>query len=52
MGILYEVIAFYFGEWGGSCGRYTDLQDAINKQQDLNENKKDKNESYHIIVRF
>ena len=28
--IQYEVVEFYYGEWGGSCGVFDQLHDAMN----------------------
>ena len=50
--IQYEVIEFYYGEWGGSCGKFDHLHDAIERQQSCEAQKEDMNESYHIIVRL
>lgn len=50
--IQYEVISFYYGEWGGSCGVFDDLQNAINRLQVCESQKEDMNESYRIIVRL
>ena len=50
--IQYEVISFYYGEWGGSCGVFDDLQKAINRQKVCESQKEQKCESFHIIVRL
>ena len=50
--IQYEVIEFYYGEWGGSCGTFDHLHDAIERQQVCESQKEDMNESYRIIVRL
>ena len=50
--IQYEVIEFYYGEWGSSCGKFDHLHDAIERQQVWEAKKEDMHESYHIIVRL
>lgn len=50
--VQYEVISFYYGEWGGSCGVFDDLQNAINRLQVCESQKEHKCESFHIIVRL
>ena len=50
--IQYEVIEFYYGEWGGSCGKFDHLHDAIDRQQACESQKEDMHESYHIVVRL
>ena len=50
--IQYEVIEFYYGAWGGSCGVFDHLHDAIERQQVCESQKEDMNESYRIIVRL
>lgn len=49
--ISYEVVEFYFGQWGGSCGKFDNLHDAIERKKFLDSQKEDMNEYYHIIVR-
>lgn len=41
--IKYEVINFYYGVWGSSCGEFDHLLDAT---------KEDMHEYFHIIVRL
>lgn len=50
--ISYEVIEFYYGDWGGSCGEFDNLHDAVERKQVLDAQKEDMNENYHIIVRL
>ena len=49
--ISYEVVEFYFGQWGGSCGKFDNLHDAIERKQLLDSQKEDMNEYFEIIVR-
>lgn len=37
--ISYEVIEFYYGNWGGSCGKFDQLHDAIERKQLLDSQK-------------
>ena len=50
--ITYEVIEFYYCNWGSSCGKFDNLNDAIERKQVLDAQKEDMNENYHIIVRL
>ena len=50
--IQYEVVGFYFDNWVGSCGKFDNLHDAIERKQSLDAKKEDRNERYHIIVRL
>lgn len=50
--IQYEVINFYYGDWCGSCGKFDQLHDAIERQQVCEANKEDVKESFHIVVRL
>ena len=50
--ISYEVIEFYSGDWGGSCGEFDNPHDAVERKQVLDAQKEDMNENYHIIVRL
>jgi len=50
--ISYEVIEFYYGNWGVSCGKFDHLHDAIERKLILDSQKEDMNEYYHIIVRL
>lgn len=50
--IEYEVIEFYYSDWGSSCGEFDNLHDAIERKQVLDAQKEDMNENYHIIVRL
>lgn len=50
--IQYEVVEFYYGNWGSSCGEFDNLHDAIERKLVLDAQKEDMNENYHIIVRL
>ena len=50
--IQYEVIEFYYGNWGISCGTFDHLHDAVERKQLLESQKEDMNEYFHIIVRL
>lgn len=50
--IQYEVIEFYYGNWGSSCGIFDHLHDAVERKQLLESQKEDMNEYFHIIVRL
>ena len=50
--IQYEVINFYYGEWGGSCGKFDHLHDAIERKLVCDAEKEEACESFHIVVRL
>ena len=50
--IQYEVVEFYYGNWGSSCGKFDNLHDAIERKQLLDEKKEDMNEYFHIVVQL
>lgn len=50
--VQYEVIEFYYGDWSGSCGKFDNLHEAIERKQLLDSQKEMRSESYHIIVRL
>lgn len=50
--IQYEVIEFYYGNWGSSCGKFDNLHDAIERKALCEYGEDDMNTSYIIIVRL
>ena len=52
MSVKYEVIELYYGNWSGCCGRYDNLQDAIEKLKVLSNNREDVDVNYRIFVKI
>ena len=50
--IKYEVIEFYYGNWGSSWGLFDNLHDAIERKQLLDAEKECMNEYFHIVVKL
>ena len=50
--VQYEVIEFYYGERGGSCGEFDTLEKAVQRKELCEEQKEDMNENFEIVVRL
>lgn len=50
--IRYEVIEFYYGNWGSSCGEFDTLEEAIQRRELYEEQKEEMNQYFHIIVKL
>lgn len=50
--VTYEIISFVHGEWCGSCGKFNNLDDAIEHKLRLDAHKEYKYEHFHIVVRL
>ena len=50
--VQYEVIEFYYGEWGGSCGKFDTLEKAVQRKELCEEQKEEMNEKFEIVVRL
>ena len=46
----YEVVEFYHGTWGSSCGEFDTLEKAVQRKELCEEQSSDKSEHFKIIV--
>lgn len=52
MNIQYEVIESYYVNRSSCCGRYDNIQDAIEKLQKMSDDRENMNKTYGIFVKF